>query len=66
MNTRVRVQNLANGKIVTVRINDRSGQTGSRIIDLSPRAADVLGMRQAGVARVAVEKIRDDEMVSVR
>lgn len=65
MNTRVRVRNLANGRVVTVRINDRSGQTGDRIIDLSPRAADILGMRNAGVAHVIVEKIAP-ELASAR
>lgn len=65
MNTRVRVQNLANGRAVTVRINDRSGQTGDRIIDLSPRAADILGMRSAGVAHVTVERVAP-ELASAR
>lgn len=57
LNTTVRVKNLANGRVVTVRINDRSAQTGHRIIDLSPRAADLLDMRRAGVAPVAVERV---------
>jgi rare lipoprotein A len=57
LNTTVRVKNLVNGRVVTVRINDRSAQTGHRIIDLSPRAADMLDMRRAGVAPVVVEKV---------
>jgi rare lipoprotein A len=54
MNTEVRVENLANGRSVTVRINDRGPDTKDRIIDLSPRAAELLGMKRRGVARVAV------------
>jgi rare lipoprotein A len=54
MNTKVRVENLANGRSVTVRINDRLPGTDNRVIDLSSRAAEVLGMKQRGVARVAV------------
>lgn len=55
MNTRVKVTNLANHKQVTVTINDRSKQTGRRVIDLSPRAADALGMKHRGVVTVAIE-----------
>lgn len=65
LNTTVRVRNLANGRVVTVRINDRSAQTGRRIIDLSPRAADMLDMRRAGVASVVVEKV-SSELASAR
>ena len=54
MNTEVRVENLANGRSVTVRINDRLPGTDNRVIDLSSRAAEVLGMKQRGVTRVAV------------
>ncbi len=55
LNTEVRVVNLTNGKVVVVRINDRNRLASDRIIDLSPRAADALGMRHSGVAMVAVE-----------
>jgi len=56
MGTRVRVTNKRNGRSVIVRINDR-GPYGkrSRIIDVSERAAEVLGMKAAGVAPVTVE-----------
>lgn len=65
LNTTVRVKNLANGRVVTVRINDRSAQTGRRIIDLSPRAADMLDMKRAGVASVVVERV-SSELASAR
>ncbi|MGA2493612.1 MAG: septal ring lytic transglycosylase RlpA family protein [Roseiarcus sp.] len=57
--TRVRVFNLDNGRNVVVTIVDRGpyASTG-RIIDLSTVAADVLGMRQAGVAHVRLEVVQ--------
>lgn len=53
--TRVRVTNLRNGRSVVVRINDRGPYIRGRIIDLSRRAATVVGMRGAGVVPVSVE-----------
>lgn len=52
--TRVRVTNLANGRSVVVRINDRGPFIGGRVIDLSKGAASVIGMLGSGVARVSV------------
>lgn len=53
--TRVRVTNLANGRSVEVRINDRGPfGRGDRIIDLSRRAAEALDMIDAGVVPVEV------------
>ena len=54
MNTWVRVENLENGKKVTVRINDRGPFVAGRIIDLSYKAARRLGMVGPGTARVKV------------
>ena len=53
--TRVRVTNLANGRSVPVRVNDRGNLARGRIIDLSPAAARAIGMDPRGVARVTVE-----------
>lgn len=53
--TRVRVYNLDNGRDVIVTIVDRGPFARGRIIDVSTVAAEVLGMRQAGVARVRLE-----------
>ena len=47
--------NLDNGRSVIVKINDRGPYTRGRILDVSPRAADALDMKRAGVAAVAVE-----------
>jgi rare lipoprotein A len=52
-----KVTNLDNGRSVIVKINDRGPYTRGRIIDLSPRAADVLDIKRAGVAAVAVESL---------
>jgi rare lipoprotein A len=51
----VRVTNLQNGRQVVVRVNDRGPYAHGRIIDLSERAADLLGFRAAGTARVRVQ-----------
>lgn len=52
-----KVTELDTGHSVVVTINDRGPFTKGVIIDLSPRAADELGMRHEGVAAVAVEPV---------
>jgi rare lipoprotein A len=52
--TKVRVTHMGNGRSVTVTINDRGPYIRGRIIDLSRRAAGVIGMTGSGVARVSV------------
>ena len=52
--TRVRVTHAGNGRSVEVVINDRGPYIGGRIIDLSRRAAQVIGMTDQGIARVNV------------
>ncbi len=51
----VRVTNRANGASVKVRVNDRGPFIAGRIIDLSPRAAAKIGMKERGLATVEVE-----------
>jgi len=52
--TKLKVTNVANGKSVEVRVNDRlSGK--DRIVDLSYAAAQQIGMVKAGLAEVKVE-----------
>ncbi|HEY5717684.1 MAG TPA: septal ring lytic transglycosylase RlpA family protein [Motiliproteus sp.] len=53
----VRVTNLANGRQVIVRVNDRGPFHEGRVIDLSYAAASRLGMLQQGTARVSLEAI---------
>jgi rare lipoprotein A len=52
-----KVTNFDTGRSVIVRINDRGPYNRRFIIDLSPRAAQELGMMGAGVAAVAVEPV---------
>ena len=54
MPVNVRVTNLDNGKSLIVRVNDRGPFAKGRIIDLSERAATLLGYKQQGTARVRV------------
>ena len=53
--TQVRVTNLNTGQQVVVRINDRGPYGHGRLIDLSTAAANRIGLRAAGVGRVAIE-----------
>lgn len=53
--TAVRVTDVESGRSVVVRIGDRGPFVPGRIIDLSPAAARVLGMRQDGVAPVRLQ-----------
>ncbi|MGF1545493.1 MAG: septal ring lytic transglycosylase RlpA family protein [Parvularculaceae bacterium] len=48
------VENVENGRQVAVRVNDRGPFVDGRIIDLSEAAAEALGFRAQGVAKVRV------------
>ena len=53
----VKVTNLSNGRSVVVIVNDRGPFIKGRVIDVSTRAAEALGFRSAGVARVRVDTL---------
>lgn len=53
----VRVTNLENGKSIKVRVNDRGPFAHGRIIDMSRRAAQLLGFERKGTAKVLVEVV---------
>jgi rare lipoprotein A len=53
----VRVTNLANRRSLIVRVNDRGPYHGNREIDLSGKAAELLGFSNRGLARVRVEYV---------
>jgi rare lipoprotein A len=53
----VRVTNLANRRSLVVRVNDRGPYHDNREIDLSVRAAQLLGFHSNGLARVRVEYV---------
>jgi rare lipoprotein A len=55
--TRLRVTNLTNARSVVVTVTDRGPYAVGRIIDLSRRAARVLGLIQTGTAPVRLEPL---------
>ena len=57
--SRIRVRNLASGRAVTVRINDRGPHVRGRIIDLSYAAARAIGLDRSGTARVSLTLVSD-------
>jgi rare lipoprotein A len=59
--TVVRVTNLANGRMVKVRVNDRGPFTRRLVIDLSEAAARQLGMFRRGIARVTLKVLKADQ-----
>lgn len=57
-NTILKVTNLANGKSVQVRVNDRGPFVIGREIDLSTQAAKTLDMMKTGTAKVKLEIVK--------
>jgi rare lipoprotein A len=58
--TQVRVTNQNSGRSAIVTINDRGPYTRGRIIDLTPAAADAIGLTwKMGLARVKLERLED-------
>ena len=53
--TLVRVTNLRNYKSVIVRVNDRGPMQPGRVIDLTHRAARILGFMHQGMTKVILE-----------
>ncbi len=56
----VRVTNLKNGRSLKMKVNDRGPFAKGRIIDLSRRAAQLLGFERSGTALVRVEIDADE------
>ncbi|WFW29658.1 MAG: septal ring lytic transglycosylase RlpA family protein [Wolbachia endosymbiont of Menacanthus eurysternus] len=54
----VLVTNLENGKKLIVRINDRGPFIDGRIIDLSEKAAKILGFHKSGLAKVKIQYLK--------
>ena len=53
--TRVKVTNTRNGKSVVLTITDRGPREADRIVDISPAAADELGIPRRGMGQVQLE-----------
>lgn len=60
-----RVTNLANGKTIVVRINDRGPFHGKRVLDLSKGAAKALGFIQQGSTNVRIEALTAGDKINV-
>jgi rare lipoprotein A len=58
----VKVRNLDNGLSAVLRVNDRGPFRKGRVIDLSKRAAEVLGFTRAGTANVRVSYLREADL----
>ena len=56
--TRLRVTNVATGRSVTVRVNDRGPYVPGRIVDVSYSAAETLGMVDGGLAKVKLDVVQ--------
>lgn len=62
----VRVTNLENGRALVVRVNDRGPFAHGRIIDMSKRAAQLLGFERQGVARVRVQVLPEESRAAAK
>ncbi len=58
LGTYVKVTNRSNGRSVVLRVNDRGPFVGGRLIDLSLKAAQELGIDRPGTAPVRVEAVQ--------
>lgn len=56
----VRVTNLQNGRTLVVRVNDRGPFKNDRIIDVSMKAAQLLGFKEQGTTQVQVEVLPEE------
>lgn len=62
MHTRIRVQNLENGRVADLRVNDRGPFVAGRIVDLSLAGAQALGVVGPGTARVRLTVLGGEGM----
>lgn len=56
--TKLRVTNVATGRSVTVRVNDRGPFVPGRVVDVSYSAAQSLGMVGKGIANVKLDVVQ--------
>lgn len=57
LGTRIRVTSLASGRQVELEVNDRGPFIRGRVLDVSQRAAQLLGFVEAGTIRVRIETL---------
>jgi rare lipoprotein A len=58
----VEVTNLQNGRQLKLRVNDRGPYAQNRIIDVSRRAAQLLGFERSGTTPVHVQIVKDESI----
>src|SRR5438067_4234773 len=58
----VEVSNLRNGRSLRLRVNDRGPYVDARVIDVSRRAAQLLGFEMAGTTPVRVRILKDESI----
>lgn len=56
--TKLRVTDVFSGRFVTVRVNDRGPFVRGRVVDISPSAAEALGMIDKGIANVRLDVVQ--------
>jgi len=56
----VRVTNVSNGRSVILRVNDRGPFAHDRVLDVSERAAELLGFKNDGVAKVRIQVLPNE------
>ena len=57
LGTTAKVTNLKNGKSAVVKVQDRGPYIDGRVVDVTPKVADQLDMKKAGVTPVEVAPI---------
>lgn len=57
LNSLARLTNLRNGRSVVVKVTDRGPWSSDLLIDVSPKAADELDMKSAGIVPVKIEPV---------
>lgn len=60
LGTFLKITNIANKKVVYVKVNDRMGHQG-RVVDLTSRAAKHLNFHNKGLAKVKIEVVPHQE-----
>jgi rare lipoprotein A len=58
----IRVTNLQNGRSLILRVNDRGPFVNDRILDVSKKAAQLLGFKDQGTSKVRVELLPEESM----
>ena len=56
--TKLRVTDVSSGRFVTVRVNDRGPYVRGRVVDISPSAAEALGMVDRGITNVRLDVVQ--------